>query len=73
VIFDQELIKALKEKNIAKILKLSLLYPLAGECGLRSISFLLGILEESKIKWNFNLLSYQGPLGVGYLVATLVE
>lgn len=45
------------------------MYPEAGECGLRSFSFLLGILEESKINWKPEVLSYEGPFGVGYLVA----
>ena len=67
--FDRELIKFLKEKNIEKILKLDDIYPGAGECGLRSFCFLLGILKASKIDWNIEILSYEGPFGVGYLVA----
>jgi len=66
--FDEDLIKALKEKDIKKIFKLDNLYPEAGECGLRSISFLLGILEESGQNWKTEILSYEGPFGVGYLV-----
>lgn len=38
------------------------------ECGLRSIIFLLGALETTSIEPN--ILSYEGPFGVGYLVAT---
>jgi len=45
------------------------LYPEAGECGLRSFCFLLGILEASGISWQPEILSYEGPFGVGYLVA----
>jgi len=45
------------------------MYPEAGECGLRSFSFLLGILEEAKIDWKAEILSYEAPFGVGYLVA----
>lgn len=67
--FDQEFIKALKHKNIKTILKLDELYSNAGECGLRSFSFLLGILEEAKINWRAEILSYESPFGVGYLVA----
>jgi len=67
--FDKDLIEALKEKDIEKILKLDDLYPDAGECGLRSFCFLLGILEESKIDYQPETLSYEGPFGVGYLVA----
>ena len=39
----------------------------AGECGLRSIVIMLGALENSKVKPE--ILSYEGPFGVGYLVA----
>ncbi|MFA4998841.1 MAG: class III extradiol dioxygenase subunit B-like domain-containing protein [Candidatus Paceibacterota bacterium] len=66
--FDEDLIKALKDKNIEKIIKLDDIYPEAGECGLRSICFLLGVLEESGLNWQPEILSYEGPFGVGYLV-----
>ena len=67
--FDEVLVRALEKKDIKKILKLDDLYPEAGECGLRSICFILGILEESKVKYEPQILSYEGPWGVGYLVA----
>ncbi len=67
--FDKKLIEFLKNKNIKEFLKLDELYPEAGECGLRSFSFILGILEASKINWETEILSYEGPFGVGYLVA----
>jgi len=67
--FDKDLIESLKKKDIEKILKLDDLYPEAGECGLRSFCFLLGILEESGIRYQPEILSYEGPFGVGYLVA----
>jgi len=67
--FDKDLTESLKKKDIENILKLDDKYPEAGECGLRSICFLLGILEESKINWQPEILSYEGPFGVGYLVA----
>jgi aromatic ring-opening dioxygenase LigB subunit len=67
--FDKDLIEALKKKDIEKILKLDDLYPDAGECGLRSFCFILGILEESKINYEVEILSHEGPFGVGYLVA----
>ena len=69
--FDQDLINYLKNKNIEKLTKLDEEYPEAGECGLRSICFILGILEESKINYHPEILSYEGPWGVGYLVANL--
>jgi len=69
--FDKDLIEFLKKKDIKSFLKLDEIYPEAGECGLRSFSFLLGILEESKINWQPEILSYEGPFGVGYLVVNL--
>ncbi len=66
--FDKDLIESLKKKDIEKILKLDELYPEAGECGLRSFCFLLGILEESGIRYQPEILSYEAPFGVGYLV-----
>jgi len=66
--FDKSLIEYLTKKEIENILKLEEIYPSAGECGLRSFSFLLGILEASKIDWQVEILSYQAPFGVGYLV-----
>lgn len=66
--FDKALIDSLKKKDIERILKLDEIYPEAGECGLRSFCFLLGILEVSGINWQPEILSYEGPFGVGYLV-----
>ena len=70
--FDKALIEALKKKDIETILKLDELYPEAGECGLRSFCFLLGILEAHSASsgqiWQPEILSYEGPFGVGYLV-----
>jgi len=70
--FDQALIKYLKEKNIDKILELEEEFPEAGNCGLRSFAFTLGVLNGAKVKINPQILSYEGPFGVGYLVATLL-
>ena len=67
--FDKALIEALKKKDVESILKLDDMYPEAGECGLRSFCFLLGILEQSGIEYQPEILSYEGPFGVGYLVA----
>lgn len=67
--FDKAIIESLKKKDIKTFFKLNELFPEAGECGLRSFCFLLGILEASSIKWQPAILSYEGPFGVGYLVA----
>src|SRR3989344_8916084 len=65
--FDNKLVDYLKKKDIETILKLDKTYPEAAECGLRSFCFLLGILEESRINYQPEILSYEGPFGVGYL------
>ncbi len=67
--FDQAFIESLKKKDIKTILQLDEKYPEAGECGLRSFCLLLGALEASKTRWTPEILSYEGPFGVGYLVA----
>jgi len=71
--FDNAFIGALKKKNIETILKLDDSYPEAGECGLRSFCFLLGILEANSENlgknWQSKILSYECPFGVGYLAA----
>jgi len=41
----------------------------AGECGLRSIIMMLGALDGLAIK--SEVLAYEGPFGVGYMVAAL--
>lgn len=69
--FDKALIEYLEKKDIENILKLDEKFPEAGECGLRSFCFLLGILQASQIDWKPEILSYEGPFGVGYLVAQL--
>lgn len=67
--FDRDLIEYLKNKKTDRLLKLDEDYPEAGECGLRSICFMLGILKEAKTDYQTEILSYEGPWGVGYLVA----
>lgn len=69
--FDQKLIEALKKKDTKTFLTLDEKFPQAGECGLRSFSFVLGILEAAEVDWQPQILSYEGPFGVGYLVANL--
>lgn len=70
--FDDELVKILSSGNLKKILEIDRnLIKSAGECGLRSIYILLGIINSSKAK--SKLLSYEGPLGVGYSVFQFEE
>lgn len=68
--FDEKLIELLEKKETSALINLDkILIEEAGECGLRSIIILLGALAEKK--YEFNKLSYEGPFGVGYLVAEL--
>lgn len=72
--FDKLLIELLKKGDAQSILKLDpQLIEEAGECGFRSICVLLGVLEswsaEAKKSWQAEILSYEGPFGVGYLTA----
>ena len=66
--FDQSLVECLQGKQIEKLLQLDEEYPQAGECGLRSFAFLLGVLDAAGLNWQPEVLSYEGPFGVGYLV-----
>lgn len=71
--FDKTLIEFLKNKEVDNILNLdSDFVEEAGECGLRSIVILLGVLSVFDISnLKFRILSYEGPFGVGYLVAKI--
>lgn len=71
-IFDKKLVSFLKESKIKQILEMNDdLIKKAGECGYLSIVVLLGILAEKK-NFKFDIMSYQGPFGVGYLVANVL-
>ncbi len=67
--FDKTLVRCLKQKEVKRILRLGQEFPQTGECGLRSISFLLGVVDG--LEWEPEILSYEGPFGVGYLTAEL--
>ncbi|MFH0864306.1 MAG: AmmeMemoRadiSam system protein B [Candidatus Gottesmanbacteria bacterium] len=70
--FDREFIERLKKKDIQGILNMDQkLIEKAGVCGLWSFCMLLGALEESHTNWQPEILSYEGPFGVGYLVANI--
>lgn len=65
--FDQKLIELIKNKDVEGILNMdSDLVKQAGQCGYRSLVVLLGALQD--LDWKPEVLSYQGPFGVGYLV-----
>ncbi|MFH1183166.1 MAG: class III extradiol dioxygenase subunit B-like domain-containing protein [Candidatus Moraniibacteriota bacterium] len=70
--FDQALLKLLAEKRVPEILKLADKFPGAADCGLRSFALALGLLSGCAMKINPQILSYEGPFGVGYLVARII-
>jgi AmmeMemoRadiSam system protein A/AmmeMemoRadiSam system protein B len=68
--FDTKLTKQLENYDVSSILSMnSRLVEDAGECGYRSIVITLGILDGLTVEPE--ILSYEGPFGVGYLVADL--
>jgi len=67
-VFDEKLVEALSRLDVAAVLGLDEnLIERAGECGLRSIVILLGALDGLEVKPE--ILAYEGPFGVGYLIA----
>lgn len=68
--FDEEIVRLVKENDAEGIMNLDpALIEAAGECGLRSIIMLMGALKGEKVETE--VLSYEGPFGVGYMVASL--
>ncbi len=74
-VFDRNLIEHLKKKEIDKILNMDKeLIKEAGECGYLSTIILLGVISQIRSltrEAKFQILSYQAPFGVGYLVANV--
>ncbi len=66
--FDNDFIKILKKQAYNQFLSFdNEKLEEVSECGLRSFVILFGILN--KFKHQVDVISYEGPLGVGYLVA----
>lgn len=68
-IFDREVTDAMKNGDFLQFLKFDEEFcDAAAECGLRSFIIMAGALDGKKVKPE--LLSYEGPFGVGYAVAS---
>lgn len=68
-VFDEKLVDLVRRNDVEAILKFDpKLADVAGQDSLWSIAILLGALDGLKIK--HEVLSYEGPFGVGYMVAT---
>jgi AmmeMemoRadiSam system protein A len=68
--FDKKIVDIISQGQLTNLLKLDEeLIDRAGECGLRPLIMLAGSLDKYKVK--SNILNYEGPYGVGYLVASM--
>ena len=68
-IFDEQIVAGLREMDCKALFSLDpQMVEDAGECGLRPIFFLMGCLDG--LEADAQVLSYEGPFGVGYAVAT---
>ena len=67
-VFDETLVEILAKGTLEELFSLDPdLIEKAGECGFRSLVLALGALEGRE--FTPRILSYEGPFGVGYLVA----
>ncbi|NLZ52525.1 MAG: AmmeMemoRadiSam system protein A [Thermoanaerobacteraceae bacterium] len=67
-IFDEKLVDILKSFDLEALFNIEpALIEGAGECGLRSIWTMAGTLDGYRV--NSEVLSYEGPFGVGYCIA----
>lgn len=70
-VFDEWLVERIKGLDVRAIVDTDRgLSERAGECGLRSIIMMLGALDGLAV--DGEVLSYEGPFGVGYMVATFM-
>jgi MEMO1 family protein len=70
-LFDQEVVGAVRDSAPDRIVNISQdLRRLAGECGYRSMLVSLGVADG--LETSCEVLHYEAPFGVGYLVAQLV-
>jgi MEMO1 family protein len=66
--FDKEIIGLIKENNVEELIKLDPHFVQeAAACGLHSFALLMGVLKN--MNYQTKILSYEGPLGIGHLVA----
>jgi AmmeMemoRadiSam system protein A/AmmeMemoRadiSam system protein B len=71
-LFDEQVVNAIESSQPGRILDIDpQLRKLAGECGYRSIVVALGATRRSKLACE--VLNYEAPFGVGYMVAQLAN
>ncbi|HSQ19340.1 MAG TPA: AmmeMemoRadiSam system protein B, partial [Blastocatellia bacterium] len=70
-LFDEQVVEAMARGDSSSVINIDPdLRNRAGECGYRSILVALGAAGENRAN---QVLSYQGPFGVGYMVAVLAD
>ncbi|HSE37373.1 MAG TPA: class III extradiol dioxygenase subunit B-like domain-containing protein, partial [Blastocatellia bacterium] len=70
--FDEQIVDAISRGDASSVIDIDPdLRNRAGECGYRSIVIALGAVGENLR--DHHVLSYEGPFGVGYMVAVLVD
>lgn len=70
--FDEEVVDALRSNEPQRIIDIDFnLRRMAGECGFRSM--LVAIGASAELPLSCEVLSYEAPFGVGYLVAQLTN
>lgn len=68
--YDEALVEKVRRADVKGLLETDMhLLEKAGECGTRSIVMMFGALEGSKL--SPEIYSYEGPFGVGYLIAKI--
>ena len=71
-VFDEAVVTALRANNPQAIVEIDYnLRKLAGECGYRSMLVAIGASEDLPL--SCEVLNYESPFGVGYLVAQLLN
>jgi AmmeMemoRadiSam system protein B len=71
-LFDEQIVRAISKGEAAPVIDIDNdLRVRAGECGYRSIVIALGAVDQNLS--DHRVLSYEGPFGVGYMVAVLVD
>jgi len=69
---DEAIVDAIRNKDVTSLLEMDdAILQNGAECGLRSILFLFGIFEGKD--YATEVLSYEGPFGVGYMVAVFTK
>ena len=70
-LFDEEVVEAIRSSSTSRIVNMDYdLRRTAGECGFRSMLVALGVAQG--LEPSCEVISYEAPFGVGYMVAQLV-